>query len=110
MSADNWAICPSCLAKAEADKSALEAEVASAYGKVPVEAFDALRERANVPINREKLRTFREDYEFWIDGTTVRVSYKGGCHVCGSGLNFADGRRINIVAPIDAPEPVVWPK
>ena len=80
MGADNWAVCPRCLRNAENAKRALEAKAQAAYGKVPVEEFEKLREAAAVPINVEKLRTFREDYELGMeeDGT-FEVSYHGSC-------------------------------
>lgn len=103
MSADNWAVCPSCLRAAEVAKAADEAYARDAYGKVDLEKFDVLRSKADEPIDRDALRTFREDYEFWLDpepGTpAVEVRYKGWCTVCGSGVTFADSRPIEMKAP-----------
>lgn len=99
MSANNWAVCPSCLKAKEDAKAAQQAAVVEAYGKVPVEEFDRLRSTANAPINFDALKTFRENYEFWINGSTIEVTYDGGCSVCGSGVKFTDSRPINLKAP-----------
>lgn len=99
MSADNWAVCPSCRDAAEAVKAAEEQAVIDWYGKVPVEEFDALRAKADTPIDERALTTFREDYEFWLDGTTVEVRYEGRCTKCGSGVKFADARPIEMKPP-----------
>lgn len=94
MSADNWAVCPRCVArakKAEADKLAT---VMASYGKIPVAEFDAAR-AAIKPVRDEDFRTFREDYE--ISGArdgVVTVDYSGHCSTCGLGLDFTDERSI----------------
>lgn len=89
MSADNWAICPHCLKKAEADLAELFLKVAESYGQIPLPEFDALRQRADQGIDTAALRTFREDYEFYgaEDGIVI-ASYKGRCHVCGAHVEF----------------------
>lgn len=90
MSADNWAVCPRCMArarKAEADKLA---EVMASYGTVPVAEFDAAR-AAIKPVRDQDYRTFREDYEIYgAEGGLVQVSYSGHCDVCGLSLDFKD--------------------
>lgn len=97
MSADNWGICPKCVAAAEAEYAALQAEATEAYGKLPIEEFDALRERASVPLDTEKCRTFREDYEFWGSETgVIHVSYSGHCSVCRTGLDFKSEHPIEL--------------
>ena len=88
MSANNWAVCPACLARVEAEKEGQRAATAEAYGKVPVEEFDALRSEASKPIDRERLRTFREDWEIGVDEDSVIVSYTGACSVCGLCCNI----------------------
>lgn len=62
MSADNWAVCPSCTVN-----------LPNLLGPDP--------------------RTFREDYEFWLDDRdlahpVVGYSYSGFCTVCGTGVKF----------------------
>lgn len=52
------------------------------YGKVPVEEFDAARERLVDP-SADDFHTFREDYEFWgAEDGEVHALYKGRCTVC----------------------------
>lgn len=87
MSADNWAPCPRCIKRAESFKADLLEEMNTSYGRIPLAEFDALRQRAEAPV--EEKRTFREDYEIYgaVDGTIV-VSYRGHCSECGLALEF----------------------
>jgi hypothetical protein len=88
MSADNWAICPKCLADAKAAADKERAEVYAKYGKVPMIAFDKLRDDL-VDVAPEDHRTFREDYEVYgAEEGTVHFSYSGYCETCRLGLNF----------------------
>jgi hypothetical protein len=59
MSADNWAICPKCLADAKAAADKERAEVYAKYGKV-----------------------------YGAEEGTVHFSYSGYCETCRLGLNF----------------------
>jgi hypothetical protein len=63
MSADNWALCPACLARTRRE-TIHETDI-------------------------ESLRTFREDYELGVqeDGTFY-VRYRGGCTKCDFGHRF----------------------
>ena len=89
VSADNWAICPRCVARARAAEAAQLAAVMDSYGKVPVEEFDRAR-AAIEPVHPGDYATFREDYEIYgaADGV-VKVSYGGSCQVCGLDLSFS---------------------
>jgi len=94
MSADNWAVCPRCVAHAKKTEAKQLAKVMATYGKVPVADFDAAR-AAIKPVEKEVYRTFREDYEIYgaSDGAVV-VDYAGHCSKCGLGLSFKDQRPI----------------
>ena len=94
MSADNWAICPRCLHFAEAQKTALEKKANAAYGKIGVAQYLALKEKAEKPIDKEILRTFREDFELGMssDGQFA-VSYSGSCQ-CGFKYSFKHEQQI----------------
>ena len=94
MSADNWAICPRCLAKAKATRAALNTESRAAYGVLPAEEYEALRGRAAEPINEEDFRTLREDYEVGIYAGTFSVNYGGGCKACGLSHEFKHEEQI----------------
>lgn len=89
MSADNWAICPQCRDRAQADRTARLKEAFDAYGKVSPEEFEAMRAAADVPFDAGKFQTFREDYEFYgaSDGT-ITADYSGHCGVCDLGVDF----------------------
>ena len=94
MSADNWAVCPRCVARAKKAEAKALAKVTGSYGKIPVAEFDAAR-AAIKPVRDEDYRTFREDYE--ISGASdgvVTVDYSGHCSTCGLGLNFKDDHPI----------------
>jgi hypothetical protein len=93
MSADNWTTCPRCFADAR-DAFEVERErVASLYGQVPVEEFDAAR-AALVEPKADDFVTFREDYE-WYGASTGEVSgsYRGGCSKCGLNTEVETTRR-----------------
>lgn len=83
MSADNWAICPRCLDRELAAARAKQVEADAAYGTATQDEYEALLLEARKPIDPEKFRTFREDYEFYgaSDGV-VTADYGGACSVC----------------------------
>lgn len=81
MSADNWTTCARCLQNAKEAHAEQEESVAALYGQVPIAEFDEKR-AAIEPIDPQKFRTFREDYEFWAEDGRVEWSYRGGCTVC----------------------------
>lgn len=90
MSADNWAICPRCLARAQKAEQARRSATAASYGQVTIEEYDRMRAEIKVP-DPESFRTFRENYE--ITGAaegTVEVTYAGHCTACGLDLSFTD--------------------
>lgn len=89
MSADNWATCPRCVENAGKDRLAKQVEAESLYGKVPLDEYNVAL--ANIPEQPHPLdfQTFREDYEFYNDGTgTVVVTYSGHCKECGLEHDF----------------------
>lgn len=84
MSADNWAVCPRCEQHRQSQLKSERAAVASLYGTVPVEEFDAARTAFAAVEAEPPARTFREDYEFYgVEEGTLCISYRGGCNVCG---------------------------
>lgn len=89
MSADNWAICPRCLDRAKAERAAKFEAARIAYGNVEPEEYERLRSEAQVEIDPEQFRTFREDYEFWgAEDGKVGASYKGRCQTCDLSAGF----------------------
>lgn len=81
MSADNWTECPQCVREIDRAFQADETLLASAYGILPLDEFDALRERVSSgPVYKSSLR---EDYEFWLEGFELNISYKCSCKECG---------------------------
>lgn len=94
MSADDWDVCPSCLTKARDEWLAKTDHLSVAYGKIPLDEFDALRDDVAKGINEEDFRTFREDYEFYLDGFTLHVSYSGHCTECSTGLDLNEEHKI----------------
>lgn len=93
MSADNWDICPKCLAAAKKAADEASAKVYEQYGKVPPEEFDRLREEIPT-VDPEKHRTFREDYEFYgADTGEVHASYSGRCSECNLSVDLKIDKR-----------------
>lgn len=83
VSADNWEVCPQCVARAKKAADEAHAKVYAQYGKVPPEEFDRLRSDLTA-VDPEDFRTFREDYELYgANEGELRVSYSGGCETCG---------------------------
>ena len=92
MSADNWAICPRCKARAAAEKEARIEQARLAYGKVSQEEYAELVERSLEEI--EVPTSFREDYEFWgANEGVLHISYSGHCQDCGLALDFQDEKQ-----------------
>jgi len=83
MSADNWAICPNCLKKAEADLKSLQDDLNGLYGKIPPAEY--MERHATMPkeVEGENHRTFREDYELGVYTGQFTVNYHGHCSACG---------------------------
>lgn len=86
MSADNWATCPKCKIRVEAESNKLKLDAGKAYGKVSPEEYLVLFETANKPVKLDD--TLREDYEIGItsDGKFY-ASYGGACQ-CGFSFSF----------------------
>jgi hypothetical protein len=85
VSADNFAVCPRCLGRAQQAHEEQTEQTQEAYGKVPAPEYEEMRRHdlESAP-NPENFLTFREDYEFFgADMGLVVAHYKGECHVCG---------------------------
>lgn len=99
MSADNWDICPRCLYRARGESAARLQTAADFYGKVSPEEYERLRAEAQVAVDAEDFRTFREDYEFYGASEGVaRATYTGACQTCKLSVNF------DYAVPFFAPE------
>ncbi len=90
MSADNWALCPSCGGKDNLTTSALEVQVGLAYGKVSAYEYSQLLKLLEVEraTRKEPERTLREDYEIGIWDGRLHVAYSGCCQKCGYSCEF----------------------
>ncbi len=89
MSADNWTVCPKCLAEDERKKAAALADAAAQYGKVSADVYESDMAAARQMQIKELESTFREDYELGIhnDGSFF-VSYHGGCRNCDANFEY----------------------
>lgn len=95
MSASNWAVCPTCRDAEKRRVDGLVERLATGYGQIPVEEYDALRAEVAKGVDEEGHRTFREDYEIYgAEKGTVTVDYSGHCQVCGAGLDFKDEHEV----------------
>lgn len=84
MSADNWRICPVCWDDYQNRLLKQKADIASAYGKVPVAKYEAMK-LAKIT---EPEETFREDYEIGMSSQGgFYVNYLGACRACGASFS-----------------------
>lgn len=90
MSADNWGECPKCETQRQADIVALSQKSSDSYGKVSVDAFDAMRQELADLLNNDMDATLREDYEFYLDPDTgvFEARYSARCTECGWSFKF----------------------
>lgn len=95
MSADNWAVCPRCLYRAEAVRTRLiekaQKDVEEAYGKASISRFDELRAvlaKESEEVDREQVTTLREDWEIGIWDGEFEVIYSAQCGKCQLAHNF----------------------
>lgn len=88
MSADNWRVCPKCLAKEEAKLQKLQQEADDVYGEVSKEEYLELRKKVFQFVIPECI-TFREDYEIYTDDRLqLTISYHGECTECDETKTF----------------------
>jgi hypothetical protein len=82
MSADNWAVCPRCFARALEVAAEQRATVEESYGSIPRDRFLLAVADLKEP-NTADFHTFREDYEFWgAESGTIEWRYRGVCTAC----------------------------
>lgn len=95
MSADNWEICPRCVNRAEKALAAKAMKLTELMEKLDADERKLVSTDLG-SVNPEDYRTFREDYEFYVNPATARVevSYSGHCTECELGIDFADEREI----------------
>ena len=91
MSADNWRVCPQCVAKERAEVAALKKLADKSYGKVSAQEWQskiaAIAERES--LEDDMPASLREDYELWIDDNgKFHVSYRASCQDCPYKFSF----------------------
>jgi hypothetical protein len=92
VSADNWAICPKCLAKAVAEKEAARKRADDAYGKLPAVEWRKLADEAAREIGPNT--SLREDYWFSMgEGGQFEAKYRGDCQDCDFVFEFMEKRQ-----------------
>lgn len=98
MSADRWSNCPRCKQRRAEEVKAKDAQVAAAYGNVPIEQWDELRRESYDLMDAPLEATLREDYEFWgvSDGQVFHASYSAGCSVCGFTFLFEHEQDVEV--------------
>ena len=101
MSADYWRVCPKCKKGASESFNKEIEEVKKLYGTIGVDEYEAKINEIKGRKVKEILEhadddngNFREDYEFYMDGDDLVVSYLGQCTKCDFKVPFC--RRVNI--------------
>lgn len=88
MSADNWAICPFCVADARAEHDRKVREVNAAYGNVPVDEYRALDAALPDEFDPYSVEpSVREDWEIGLsdpEDTNALLIYSARCKTCGA--------------------------
>ena len=99
MSADNWAVCPRCRNRHEANIAKAQLAADAAYGTKSLEEFDALRAEAEAMAALELTPHCREDYEFFgLEDGAITAHYRADCKNCGLKVVF------DYVHPFDVSE------
>lgn len=88
MSADNWRKCSKCEAENDRLIGVSLSELTAAYGKVPVEEYERLKEVHYELVRTVIPETFREDYEIYTQEDTLYMRYRGVCKACGASFKF----------------------
>lgn len=84
MSADNWKQCPECLE--EFKKADPIGKAKKRYGKIPLDEYEYELDEAMKKAPPEQ--SLREDYEFFLDGFCLEISYSCKCTTCGFTFSF----------------------
>lgn len=79
--------CPRCRKRAEDAKHAEHLAAAEAYGKVPADEYERLRQAAAVPIVLDQ--TLRENWDIGLsDEGEFAVDYAASCTECGWNFTY----------------------
>lgn len=95
MSADRYSICPKCH-EAHIQKLAdLDKQIREAYGVLPFDEYEKLKELRELTEELDPKTTLREDWEIYIDSgitpdATLNVSYEARCSECGFGFKLKE--------------------
>ena len=96
MSADNWAICPKCLATAKLLKQKEIEKVKDSYGKISAVKYSAMLKQSETPL-LESGETLREDYAFIMSaGGIFTATYYCSCDKCSFEHSFEHENILNL--------------
>jgi hypothetical protein len=95
MSADNWRVCPKCLAKEEKNHGDLSEKARQLYGKVPSDEWIDMISEAQKEVELED--TLREDWELKMkeDGEFY-INYCCSCVECNFQFEYKYTERVKI--------------
>ena len=93
MSADNWSLCPNCIAKCIAAREKAWMDAEESYGKVSRAVYDAAVLSVEKMHPEPDRHTLREDYEIGIsiDGV-FEINYRCYCNVCEFAFKYRDAK------------------
>ncbi|MFD4946998.1 hypothetical protein ACFWNT_31850 [Streptomyces sp. NPDC058409] len=95
MSANNYTTCPRCEHQHQENLRQMAVELAEAYGKLPLEEWERMRQDHEAAKQARLEETFREDYEFHGAETgEVTASYRGTCSRCALSTSFEHKHQI----------------
>lgn len=96
MGADNWCVCPKCLAKHVASRDNAIRLARNSYGNVDPPEYERLtREASGIPEEPEE--SLREDYAIGVDKDgEFDVSYSCSCNACGFRFHFKHKEKLKL--------------
>lgn len=96
MGADRYSVCPRCQSRKDRQVISNNGRLQEAYGKLPLEEFDALRDEVEHFEAEPVPQALREDYEFEppVDDGVLVIRYKAFCGDCELSFTIEEDRAL----------------
>lgn len=94
MSADNWTVCPKCVANRVKDVENAQSIIDSGYGAVSEQVYKDALTLLNLNHKYVQPKTLREDWEIGIFDGQFEYSYRASCRACDFRFNRSEEEEI----------------